>query len=1740
MPTATVPRIFISATTRDLGSFRTAVRDVLLKKDAHPVIQDDFPPDHRSVVAMIQDKISQCGAVICLVGGSYGYEPIKRDAEEPRRSYTQLEYEIAVELGKPVFVFLATDDCKFDTAADEPDELRELQREHRKRIIASDRIRMTFHSREHLTDMVRIMDLKSLDAGLATKLVVLMFAELIGVDAVQRQRGEEALVRDVVQPFRKLLDLTRARWHGTLRAETSGEYDVNFQTADDAVNAALTLHAALPRHDWPGEAPRLRVGIHVGQIVEFVVDEIRVLQTGHAMDVCRQMTRKAVAGQTLLTRTAYDIASEHIRQAPSPSEDGAAGGEGSGSAAVKLAWQAHGRYLMSDAEEVLDVYEVGVVGVAPFVAPPGSIEQQQKIPPWRPAVGQEVPHRPGYFLERKLGEGGFGEVWVAEDQFTRELRVFKFCFDASRLSSFERELTLVRLLRDELGKRDDIARLINVNLKEGPFFLESEYVDGGNLRAWGEADGRLASLPLKERLRLLAEIAAAVAGAHSVGVIHKDLKPGNIFMRQDSGGHWHPILADFGIGAIDDPARFKGRNLTIAGLTVSLPRSGGQSGTPMYQPPEAGLGRTATIQWDVYALGVLLYQMVIGDFNQPLAHGWERGLEMAQGSDGRRRLPSPPAGEGTPDGRLRKAATAPAPDSSGELVLRLLKDDIGACVEGDPSLRLGSVAQLKERLETLDKRVADAQAGRRAERARVRLRRLGAALAASVAALVVVGGVGSFAVIEWWRAEALQKATDEARKAAVDNEQRAIRGEKQAVENGQQAARNERRAVENEQRAAKNAVTAEANANAARQQSQLALDTLNEVIFDIQGSVENLPGSSLIRRRLLSTALKRLEQLSGEFVQRSTADRHTAAALASMGDLVLKFGETARAGEATGPNGWRPSGPASAVESARGLYARALEIFVLLDRAKPNDAQSKRDLSVTYGRLVDVHLKVGAIEQALEACQKDLELSKALAKTDPDDAQAKRDLSISYNKLGDIHMKLQAADKALESYQNGLELRKALAKADPNDAQAKRDLSISYNKLGDVHLQLGANDKALAAYKTYHELCEALAKTDPDDARAKRDLSISCKNLGDVHLRLGATDKALEAYLKGNELSEALAKTDPNDAQAKRDLSISYKNLGDVHLKLGATDKALEAHQKGLELSGALAKADPNDAQAKRDLSVSYNKLGDVQLKLGATDKALQFYRGAVDLCAALDRAHPDDLQAQRDVSASFYKMAQAYERAGDLVQAREWDEKMLAIDRRLSERMPKDSGAHREVAGDCEVLSRICTDSKDWPAAVTYARQALEHAEVARRLAGGDPNFRWDSSITLRMLGVAQNGAGQFKEARQSLEGAIKANPKYAEAYNTLAWVLAKCQDSAVRDASRAIELATKACELTEWKLPGYVETLVVAHTEAGRLDGAVNSQKKAMELREALAKAAPNDATARRELAISCDKLGDLYLRQGAAGDAQKSYQKGLGLRETLAKAHGEDRQSQRDLSVSFYKMAQAYERAGDLVQAREWDEKMLAIDRQLSEQTPKDASARREVASDCETLRRICAQSADWPAAVSYARQALEHAQAARDIASAGQPFQWDFVITFRQLSAAQIGAGQFKEAKQSIDEALKAGPLSAGSCNGLAWLHATCWEDSIRDGKKAIELATKACELSESKIPTYFDTLAAAHAESGQFDDAIKWQKKAVEHPEAFDTAEFEKVKQRLKLYEARKPYHEPKPEPTKPGLKEKPH
>lgn len=117
---------------------------------------------------------------------------------------------------------------------------------------------------------------------------------------------------------------------------------------------------------------------------------------------------------------------------------------------------------------------------------------------------------------------------------------------------------------------------------------------------------------------------------------------------------------------------------------------------------------------------------------------------------------------------------------------------------------------------------------------------------------------------------------------------------------------------------------------------------------------------------------------------------------------------------------------------------------------------------------------------------------------------------------------------------------------------------------------------------------------------------------------------------------------------------------------------------------------------------------------------------------------------------------------------------------------------------------------------------------------------------------------------------------------------------------------------------------------------------------------------------------------------------------------------------------------------------------------------------------------------------------------------------------------IGAHQ--AAVEDLDKALASGSRDAEVYNTLAWLLATSTQDGLRNGQRAKELALTACELTRYQEPNFIDTLAAAHAEVGEFDDALRFQQKALESPE-FEKRFGKEARNRLELYAAHRPYHE---------------
>jgi tetratricopeptide (TPR) repeat protein len=142
----------------------------------------------------------------------------------------------------------------------------------------------------------------------------------------------------------------------------------------------------------------------------------------------------------------------------------------------------------------------------------------------------------------------------------------------------------------------------------------------------------------------------------------------------------------------------------------------------------------------------------------------------------------------------------------------------------------------------------------------------------------------------------------------------------------------------------------------------------------------------------------------------------------------------------------------------------------------------------------------------------------------------------------------------------------------------------------------------------------------------------------------------------------------------------------------------------------------------------------------------------------------------------------------------------------------------------------------------------------------------------------------------------------------------------------------------------------------------------------------------------------------------------------------------------------------------------------------------------------------------------------------VVSALQYFIAEISRDYFSSGNAHLANKEYDKAIADYTEAIKLDPKDARPHERLAWVLATAAKDELRDGKKAVDYAKKACELTDWKKPDYLATLSAAFAESGDFQEAIKWQTRALEAPE-LEQDKGPEYQQRLKMFEEGKPCRE---------------
>ncbi|MBW2464204.1 MAG: serine/threonine protein kinase, partial [Deltaproteobacteria bacterium] len=234
------------------------------------------------------------------------------------------------------------------------------------------------------------------------------------------------------------------------------------------------------------------------------------------------------------------------------------------------------------------------VGFCPTDGSP-TAERKDVVEEQDPLLGRVIDGR--YRIEKQIGEGGMGVVYLA----THTVLGKKLALKILRGEMARDEETVKRFMQEaqaatSIGQQNIIDISDFGQLPDGTTYFVMEHLDGMPLTQLIRDGG---SLPMADAIRIVRQIAAALGAAHQVGVVHRDLKPDNVFLIKRGGDPYFVKVLDFGIAK-------------VGGASSKLTKTGMVFGTPHYMAPEQAAGQAVDRRTDVYALGVMMYEMFTG------------------------------------------------------------------------------------------------------------------------------------------------------------------------------------------------------------------------------------------------------------------------------------------------------------------------------------------------------------------------------------------------------------------------------------------------------------------------------------------------------------------------------------------------------------------------------------------------------------------------------------------------------------------------------------------------------------------------------------------------------------------------------------------------------------------------------------------------------------------------------------------------------------------------------------------------------------------------------------------------------------------------------------------------------------------------------------------------------------------------------------------------------------------------
>lgn len=422
-------------------------------------------------------------------------------------------------------------------------------------------------------------------------------------------------------------------------------------------------------------------------------------------------------------------------------------------------------------------------------------------------------------------------------------------------------------------------------------------------------------------------------------------------------------------------------------------------------------------------------------------------------------------------------------------------------------------------------------------------------------------------------------------------------------------------------------------------------------------------------------------------------------------------------------------------------------------------------------------------------------------------------------------------------------------------------------------------------------------------------------------------------------------------------------------------------------------------------------------------------------------------------------------------------------------------------------------------------------------------------------------------KEILATLERLLKHDPAFADALV----LTAKLQILPRGNVAQAKEAIDKAAEIYKDDKPKLAETLVLRATlrqkpeeQLADLDAAIaadatnakawqaraayhisrNEFDKAIEDFQSILSRDPNNLGIRQALVEALTNLEKFDLALEQANKAVE-LQPQVAMNYTL-RARVHERQDHFDkaiadldeaLKVDPQDLVARYMRARMHLAADHFREATEDLNKFLQEQPGSAqgillrsmvaAAEKRfhEAISDIQLLLRADPQNVELRMQLGSLHVADQRPRKAIEIFDALIEEDKENWAAYRSRGDALLSIGKQKDAVADYESALKLQPENDGILNNLAWVLATSPDDSVRNGARSVELGTKACELTKFQMPHILSTLAAGYAESGDFENAIKWSTKAVELGREKLKDQIEQLEKELDSYKSKKPWRE---------------